>query len=85
MYDVITPHFQGYSLNECLMLLPPHFQVHDEEDLSQTFIDIRAVKVMNMYQILSIYLTANKHYGPKTEFQGNLKLVVPLKYNNIFI
>ena len=45
-------------------------------DLSQTFTDIRVLKVMNMCQILSMYLNANKNYGKKTEFQWNLELVV---------
>ena len=33
-------------------------------------------KVMNLYQILSIYLIVNKSYGKTTEFHWNLELVV---------
>jgi hypothetical protein len=34
--------------------------------LAQTFTDIRALTVMNMCQIWSKYLSANKKYGQKT-------------------
>jgi hypothetical protein len=42
-------------------------------DLSQTLTDIRALKNMNMCQILSIYLIANKSYGQKTRGPSNLE------------
>jgi hypothetical protein len=35
-------------------------------DLFQTFADIGALKVMNKYQILSMYLIANTNYGQQT-------------------
>ena len=35
-------------------------------DLVQTFTDIRALKVMNTCQIITIYFNENKIYGPKT-------------------
>ena len=38
-------------------------QLHD---LSQTFTDIKALKVMNICQIYSLYHIANKNYGTKT-------------------
>ena len=34
-------------------------------DLIQTFTDIRALKVMNMCHIITIYLNENKNNGPK--------------------
>jgi hypothetical protein len=42
-------------------------------DHPQTFTDIRALKIMNMYQILSIYLITNKNYGQKTGGPSNLE------------
>ena len=33
---------------------------------TQTFTDISVLKGMNMYQILSVYLTSNNNYGHKT-------------------
>jgi hypothetical protein len=35
-------------------------------DLIQTVTYIRALKVMNRCQIITIYLSGNKHYGQKT-------------------
>ena len=34
------------------------------------FIDIRALKVMNMCQIITIYLYENQNYGQKTVVMG---------------
>jgi hypothetical protein len=34
-------------------------------DISQTFTDVTALKVMNMCQIVTIYLNENKNYGQK--------------------
>ena len=47
--------------------------------LSQIFTDIRALTVMNMCQILSLYPTANKNYGPKTVVTGQTEISI----NNI--
>ena len=35
-------------------------------NLSQTFTDIRAFKIINVYHIVSIYLITNKNDGKKT-------------------
>jgi hypothetical protein len=35
-------------------------------DLIETFTDIRALKVISMCQIITIYLNKNKNYGHKT-------------------
>jgi hypothetical protein len=45
-------------------------------NLSQTFTHIKAIKFMNMYQILSIYLIANKSYGQKTGGPSNVERLV---------
>jgi hypothetical protein len=45
-------------------------------DHSQTFTDIRGFKIMNMYQILSLYLTVNKHYGIKAGGPSNVERLV---------
>jgi hypothetical protein len=49
-------------------------------NLYQTFTDIKAVKVMNVYQILVIYLIPEKNNGQKVCFKGNLKILVASLY-----
>jgi hypothetical protein len=45
-------------------------------NLYQSFTDIKAVKVMDVYQILVIYLIPEKNNGKKVCFKGNLKRLV---------
>ena len=42
-------------------------------DLSEPFTDIRALQIMNMYQILSIYLSTKKIIAKKLGDPGNLE------------
>jgi hypothetical protein len=48
-------------------------------NLYQTFTDIKALKVMKVYQILIIYLIPEKNNGQKVCFKGNLKRLVAMQ------
>jgi hypothetical protein len=47
-------------------------------NLDQTFTDVKALKVMNVYTILIIYLIPEKNIFQKVCFKSNLKRLVQL-------
>ena len=51
-------------------------------NLYQTFTDIKALKVMNVDEILIIYLIPEKNNGQKVCFMGNLKRLVTITHKN---
>ena len=59
-----------------------HVHIFLRSNICETFTNIGVLKIMNMYQIMSIYLITNKHYGQKETVCAQINLVYEMENVN---